>query len=1673
MNTQGEDSQHRAIVRIAAHLPDLIVYRPFSPELPSVDHFDGVLMFVDISGFTEMTEKFSRAMYMDRGAEQLVEILNYHISAIVEKVLNFGGDILKFAGDALLAIWKVGRERLKGTITVAVKCSLEVHRLLEAQEPKEGLDVRVKIGLAAGHITMLVFGDKTHNHFVMAGQVVEDVRLAQNMAQMNDVILSPNCWQLCDRSMIEIERIPNERAVKVTFLKTPPSFNFDEFFTNCMTFMDYYPSGDHKSLLRLTCKLESDPELELSLQKYLMDSILKQIDDKQLRGYLSELRPVTIVFVNLLFKDQDKAEVIGSAIQEAFVHISSVLRVFRGQINKVFMFDKGCCFLCVFGFPGEKAPDEVTQALESAVDIFTFCSQVPHIHTVSVGVTSGIVFCGIIGHSMRHEYTVIGQTVNTAARMIVYYPGIVTCDSVTYKGSNLPAYSFKELQKKTMRGVADSGPVYQCLGIKREDIFGEPGLTCNRNKHYPLLGRDKEIDHFMRTKKEFLTHNCSRVLVYEGASGCGKSQILAQIECLAQNENHRTITIELTKISFQKNFYTIPMLMVNVLHLHSCKNYGERQTNLQNKVNGLLDKKFYCILNDIFYVQFPVSREVSKMSALRKQNHLEELFMKILKQTVNEERIIFIIDEGQFVDLASWAFLEKLLQTAPVFLVMSLSPFTDALCPAASTVMRSRTTTHIILGAMQPADIGHKVCLDLGVRSIPKELNSYLAEGSCGIPLYCEELLTNLKHDRVLVFQPMESEEEPSMDWNSLLRSFAKPIGEPKTFPVSNDEGSEKVCNLVSGVVLKNLLPPASLKETCLVQLDSMSFSHQMLVRYAAVAAVASLTFTTGLLLEILPCWNMKMMTKALAGLMKSGVFGCFRSSKELRTALEHNEASFEVHHRSSCLKPREGVACREQEELHELESKVIECLVIRFCRPVMQQTAYELWLKDQKRAMHLTCVHFLEENAHRCDRCRSRDFIPFHHFVVDTRLNALDIKEMAKSHRFQTEEETTFSKTQIPKRSEKIFPENLSPEEIREKILNFFDTIIAKMKTPERDLVPLEPCRCEEILETVFRPLAYHFLALGENNKALYYFLEIVSAYLTLGDNYMVYVYLNEGERLLKMLKKENSCSQTFESATLYSFKGQVCFSEGQMVLAEKMLRKALRLLNRIFPCNLISLFLQTHVEKNRHFRYMSQPAHKSLLPGKKRLAQLCQQTACLSLLWQIYSLKDFFNYKHYGHLAAMMQVNTALESQDDFQIVKAYLDYSLHHQLAGYEGVWFKYEVLAVEQLFNLPLKGEGIEIITYAAYTLSYIKFMMGYLDLAIDLGSRAHKLCALLRNPNECYMVLCWLSKSLFLKSRHKQLVQVLGRLWDLSVAEEHILSKAFFYFVCLDIMLYSGFVYRPFEECLDFIKQNEDNRILRLQSGIVLGLYSCVAIWYARLQEWNYFHEFSDTVKNLVPRRTPTALYYEGISRFLEGQVLHLQKKIEEQPSSAQESGAEALKNLESLVAHNTVSPVFYPRLYHLMAYVCTLMGDVQNCDLFLNTALQLSETQGNELEKCWLNISKEGWYTASEFPEDQWNQTLLSLPSWQKIVSGKPAPSGFRSASSNAEPVSSFLEGQKGSAAACFTFSQLHTNWLCLSGCFSFLTCSFQPMQNFIIWKNINTHMVHFETDTFLVNLLN
>lgn len=99
------------------------------------------------------------------------------------------------------------------------------------------------------------------------------------------------------------------------------------------------------------------------------------------------------------------------------------------------------------------------------------------------------------------------------------------------------------------------------------------------------------------------------------------------------------------------------------------------------------------------------------------------------------------------------------------------------------------------------------------------------------------------------------------------------------------------------------------------------------------------------------------------------------------------------------------------------MEGEVIECHMLRFCRPIMQKTAYELWLKDQKKVLHLKCARFLEESAHRCNHCGNGDFIPYHHFIVDIRLNTLDIrtvKNMAKSQGYKGKIDFTSHQSQL-----------------------------------------------------------------------------------------------------------------------------------------------------------------------------------------------------------------------------------------------------------------------------------------------------------------------------------------------------------------------------------------------------------------------------------------------------------------------------------------------------------------------------------------------------------------------------------------------------------------------------------------------------------------------------------
>jgi len=67
--------------------------------------FDAAVAFVDISGFTALSEKLIK-LYGTAGAEYLNVSISGYFEKLINVIVNFGGDIIKFAGDAMLVVFR-------------------------------------------------------------------------------------------------------------------------------------------------------------------------------------------------------------------------------------------------------------------------------------------------------------------------------------------------------------------------------------------------------------------------------------------------------------------------------------------------------------------------------------------------------------------------------------------------------------------------------------------------------------------------------------------------------------------------------------------------------------------------------------------------------------------------------------------------------------------------------------------------------------------------------------------------------------------------------------------------------------------------------------------------------------------------------------------------------------------------------------------------------------------------------------------------------------------------------------------------------------------------------------------------------------------------------------------------------------------------------------------------------------------------------------------------------------------------------------------------------------------------------------------------------------------------------------------------------------------------------
>lgn len=143
------------------------------------ENIHAAIWFCDMRGFTAMSSK--------RSAAEVVRVLDRFFEAVAGPIGPLGGEVLKFIGDAVLAIFPVredGPEAACQRAFAAATEALDRVSLLNARNVEEGLGaVDLGIGLHVGEVMYGNIGARDRLDFTVIGSVVNEVCRVESLCR--------------------------------------------------------------------------------------------------------------------------------------------------------------------------------------------------------------------------------------------------------------------------------------------------------------------------------------------------------------------------------------------------------------------------------------------------------------------------------------------------------------------------------------------------------------------------------------------------------------------------------------------------------------------------------------------------------------------------------------------------------------------------------------------------------------------------------------------------------------------------------------------------------------------------------------------------------------------------------------------------------------------------------------------------------------------------------------------------------------------------------------------------------------------------------------------------------------------------------------------------------------------------------------------------------------------------------------------------------------------------------------------------------------------------------------------------------------------------------------------------------------------------------------------------
>ncbi|MTI89076.1 MAG: HAMP domain-containing protein [Balneolaceae bacterium] len=154
------------------------------------------VLFSDIRGFTAWSEKHS--------PEDVIDMLNNLLSFQAELVKQYGGDVDKFVGDELVAVFQ-GKDKDQK----AVNASIHIQQKISSMLTKEEGDLAVGIGINSGEAVMGAMGSENRMDYTVLGSTVNLGARLCSAAKKNQILISNSVFLNLERkiSVNELDKI--------------------------------------------------------------------------------------------------------------------------------------------------------------------------------------------------------------------------------------------------------------------------------------------------------------------------------------------------------------------------------------------------------------------------------------------------------------------------------------------------------------------------------------------------------------------------------------------------------------------------------------------------------------------------------------------------------------------------------------------------------------------------------------------------------------------------------------------------------------------------------------------------------------------------------------------------------------------------------------------------------------------------------------------------------------------------------------------------------------------------------------------------------------------------------------------------------------------------------------------------------------------------------------------------------------------------------------------------------------------------------------------------------------------------------------------------------------------------------------------------------------------------